>query len=212
MGTFMRKQSLALSLLLAFAPSAFAASSADLAVTGAITPSACMPSISNDGTVDYGKISMQDLHPTTPTMLPKTVFKLAVNCEGSSLFALASTDNRLPDAINNAFYVLGLIEPRRWVGGYFMGMENVVIDGPAVYPIVSIDNGSTWNYLSPTLSWGSNILTAFGDNASGEKAPAPIKAVSLDMVIEPFIYGRNMIPAGDTIALDGSATFELRYL
>lgn len=50
----MDKPTLAL-LLAAFAPAAFAASSADLNVFGTITPSACAPVLSDGGVIDHGK-------------------------------------------------------------------------------------------------------------------------------------------------------------
>ena len=53
-------------LLIACAPMAFAASSADLSVTGLITPSACTPSLSDGGIVDHGKLTVKDLKRTSP--------------------------------------------------------------------------------------------------------------------------------------------------
>lgn len=198
-------------LLIAHGAVALAASSVDLSVKGAITPSACTPSLSNDGLVDYGKISVQDLNPSGVTELPRTFFKLAVNCEGSSLFGLASEDNRSSSTGPIASFVLGRISPTNWIGTYFLNMENIITDDPAAYPIYSSDNGSTWIY-NPDKHVPANTITAFGNQSSGTRAPVPLKDVSLDLVVQPFIFPKNQIPAGETIPLDGSATFELRYL
>ncbi|WP_256671205.1 DUF1120 domain-containing protein [Pseudomonas gelidaquae] len=46
-------------LLLAGVSNVMAASSVDLGVVGVITPSACTPILSNNGVVDYGKISCE---------------------------------------------------------------------------------------------------------------------------------------------------------
>lgn len=202
---------LAGALLIAHAAVALAASSTDLSVKGAITPSACTPSLSNNGLVDYGKISMQDLDPTGVTVLPKTLFKLAVNCEAPSLFGLASEDNRdsVPGPI--ASFVLGRISATNWIGTYFLSMDNIITDDPAAYPIYSIDNGSTWLY-NPDKQAPVNTITAFGNQTSGTRAPVPLAGVSMDLVVEPYIFAKSQIPAGETIPLDGSATFELRYL
>jgi hypothetical protein len=202
---------LAGALLIAHGTVALAASTVDLTVKGAITPSACTPSLSSGGLVDYGKISVQDLNPTGVTELPKTIFKLAVNCEGPSLFGLASQDNRSSSAGPLASYVLGRISPTNWIATYFLSMENVITDDPAAYPIYSIDNGSSWIY-NPDKQIPANTLGAFGNQTSGTLAPVPLADVSLDLVVEPFIFPKNLIPAGETIPLDGSATFELRYL
>ncbi|TFY92631.1 DUF1120 domain-containing protein [Pseudomonas kairouanensis] len=190
---------------------ALAASSVDLSVKGAITPSACTSSLSNDGLVDYGKISAQDLNPTGITELPKSTFKLAVNCEGASLFGLASLDNRSSVAGPSDSFVLGRISATNWIGTYFLSMENVVTDNPAAYPIYSFDNGSTWLF-NPEKALPANTLNAFGNQSSGTRSPVPLTDVSLDLVVAPLIFPKSHLPVGETIALDGSATFELRYL
>lgn len=202
---------LAGALLIAYGTVAMAASSVQLSVKGSITPSACTPSLSNGGLVDYGKISAQDLNPTGVTELPKALFKFAVNCEGLSLFGLNAQDNRSSAASPGAFFVMGRISPTNWVGSYFLSMENVVTDNPAAHPIYSTDNGSTWLY-NPDKPIPANTLNAFGNSASGTRAPVPLTGVALDLVVQPFIYPKSLIPAGETIPLDGSATFELRYL
>lgn len=204
---------LAAALLIAACPLAQAASSVDLAVTGSITPSACTPSISSNGLVDYGKISFQDLHPTKLTFLPKTVLKLAVDCEGASLFGLASMDNRLVSSDNSVFYVLGLIEPRKWIGAYLLSLENILTDDPSAIAIQSRDNGADWYPYSVGEYWANNIMTAFGRTLAGQLAPTPIKTASMDLIVEPYIHGQDMFPVMDAaIPLDGSATLELRYL
>ncbi|MBW1247694.1 DUF1120 domain-containing protein [Pseudomonas tolaasii] len=198
-------------LLIAHGTLALAASSVDLSVKGAITPSACTPSLSNGGLVDYGKISAQDLDPTGVTELPRTLFKLAVNCEGSSLFALDAQDNRSSIAGPAISFVLGRISPTNWIATYFLTMENVVTDDPSAYPIYSLDNGSTWIYNSERQV-PANTLSAFGNQTSGTRAPVPLTDVALDLIVQPYIFPKSQIPAGETIPLDGSATFELRYL
>lgn len=198
-------------LLIAYGTVALAASAVDLSVKGAIIPSACTPSLSNGGLVDYGKISTQDLDPTGVTELPKSLFKLAVNCEGPSVFALDAQDNRSSMAGPSASFVLGRTSATHWTATYFLTMENVSTDDPTAYPIYSLDNGSTWIYNSERQV-PANTLSAFGNQSSGTRAPVPLSDVSLDLVIQPYIFPKSQLPAGETIPLDGSATFELRYL
>ena len=198
-------------LLIVHGTVALAASSVDLSLKGAITPSACTPSLSNGGLVDYGKISTQDLNPTGVTELPKTLFKLAVNCEGSSLFGLNAQDNRSSVAGPSDSFVLGRTRPTHWIGNYLLSMENVVTDDPTAFPIYSLDNGSTWLY-NPEKRVPANALSAFGNQSSGTRSPVPLTGVALDLIVQPYIFPKSMIPAGETIPLDGSATFELRYL
>lgn len=198
-------------LLIAHGTPALATSRVDLSVKGAITPSACTPSLSNDGLVDYGKISFQDLNPTGTTALPETTFKLAVNCEGASLFALQPQDNRSSLPGSAASFRLGIVSPTKWIGTYFLSMKNILPDDPSAYAIYSVDNGSSWLF-NPDAMVPVNTLIAFGNQSSGERAPIPLKGVSLDLMVEPYIFPKNQIPVGETIALDGAATLELRYL
>ncbi|WP_339468583.1 DUF1120 domain-containing protein [Pseudomonas sp. EL_65y_Pfl1_R83] len=198
-------------LLIAHASVSMAASTVDLSVKGSITPSACTPSISNNGLVDHGKISLQDLEPTGPTELPKAVLKLGVDCEGASLFALASVDNRASTPGPSSSWVMGRLTPTTWIGSYFLTMQNILTDDPAAYAIYSFDNGSTWLFNSEQ-DLPSSTLIAFGNQTSGIRAPVHLTNVSLDLLVESFIHSKTDIPTGTTIALDGSATFELRYL
>ncbi|MCR4539247.1 DUF1120 domain-containing protein [Pseudomonas sp. 18.1.10] len=198
-------------LLIGHGTPALATSGVDLSVKGSITPNACTPSVSNDGLVDYGKISVHDLNPTGVTKLPESTFKLAVNCEGASLFALASQDNRSSIPGQSASFILGRISAKNWIGTYFLSMKNILPDNPSAYSIYSFDNGSTWLF-NPDAGVPANTLIAFGNQSSGVRAPIPLKDVSLDLLVQAFIFPKDLIPTGETIALDGSATFELRYL
>nr|WP_314528591.1 DUF1120 domain-containing protein [uncultured Pseudomonas sp.] len=69
---------LLITALLASTGHAVAASSVDLSVKGSITPSACMPSMSSSGTVDYGKLSAKDLNADKVTRLPSEYLQLRV--------------------------------------------------------------------------------------------------------------------------------------
>nr|WP_314528577.1 DUF1120 domain-containing protein [uncultured Pseudomonas sp.] len=201
---------LAGALLIAHGTLALAATSTDLSLKGSITPSACTTGLSNNGLVDYGKISFHDLNETGVTELPETFFKLVVNCEGRSLFALDAYDNRSPASPSNSF-VMGRISPTKWIGTYFLTLHNIQLDDPSAYSIYSNDEGATWIY-NPEGYVPAHTLIAFGNHTSGVGAPIPLKTVSLDLLVEPFIFPKNQIPAGATVALDGSTTFELRYL
>lgn len=202
---------LAGALLIAHGTHALAASSTDLSLKGSITPSACTTGLSNNGLVDYGKISFHDLNETGVTELPETFFKLVVNCEGRSLFALHTYDNRMLMQGVGASFVLGRISPTNWIGTYFLTMHNIQPDDPSAYSIYSTDKGSTWIF-NPEGYVPAYTMIAFGNNSSGTRAPIPLKSVSLDLLVEPFIFPKNQIPAGATVALDGSATLELLYL
>lgn len=61
---------------------------------------ACQPSISNNGTVNYGEISKDTLNKTNVSVLPAQALKLNISCDGPINFALRADSNR-PDSLVN---------------------------------------------------------------------------------------------------------------
>ena len=48
-------------LAASFSPTAFAASTANISITGSVTLPACEPRLANAGLIDYGKVSASDV-------------------------------------------------------------------------------------------------------------------------------------------------------
>lgn len=201
-------------LLITHGTLALAASAVDLSVKGAITPSACTPSLSEGGVVDYGKISVKDLRPTGATELPKFIFELKVDCEAQALFAIKTHDNRpeRPQAVHPSMYGLGVINGDELVGAYFLDMANILADGASVDSLKSLDNGLTWDLLEPGAPWPPSTFTGFGNRSSGVLAPIPMQNLALDVIVWPAISPVDWLTLIDTVPLDSSATLELRYL
>ncbi|MGY2400909.1 DUF1120 domain-containing protein [Pseudomonas sp. SDO5271_S396] len=201
-------------LLIAHGTLALAASSVDLTVKGAITPSACAPSLSNGGNVDYGKISAKDLKPIGYTDLPKFTFQLSVSCEAATLFAVIPKNNRpaLPYMGNPSVYGLGVVNGDELVGVYFLDVENIQADGNNVHPLKSADNGQSWNLIPPGFPWEPETFTGFGKNVSGVLAPVQMQELALDLIVWPLISPVDGLTLTGSVPLDGSATLELRYL
>ncbi|MGY2289391.1 DUF1120 domain-containing protein [Pseudomonas sp. SDO528_S397] len=205
---------LAGTLLLISCPWALAASSTDLSVKGTITPSACTPSVSNGGTVDYGKLSFKDLKPTSWTTLADTMLQVRISCEAVTRFALQPRDNRPehPAPTNPNMYSLGMVNDNVRVGGYWMYIFRPVADNRPVSALRSADNGQTWTIITPGIAWTPGALTSFGDNWSGVLAPWPAKELTFDLRINPSIAPTQTLPADQQMPLDGSATLDLVYL
>lgn len=200
---------IAASLLMAGASNAFAALSAELTVTGLITPSACTPELSNGGVVDHGKISVKDL--ADYTKLEKVTLQLKVDCAASTFFALKSTDNREGTGTGRyqglaGFYGLGLSTDNQKLGNYELKMENVVADGTERLLIESV-NGHTWFYASPESIWQPGWMRSV--SAPGY-IPAAVQNLQTDLVVETAIKKPTMTT--DEIRLDGSATLDVVYL
>ncbi|MGY2289392.1 DUF1120 domain-containing protein [Pseudomonas sp. SDO528_S397] len=207
-------QGAALTLLSALAPHALAASSTDLRVEGLITPSACTPSLTRGGVVDYGKLAASDLLPDTSTWLAPSVLQLAVSCTAPTLFALRGRDNRPGTAHKDDGYGygLGLINGDQKLGTYLLTVRNPLADSMPVQPLMSLDGGASW-WLVPDGTWlVAHQLAAFGNRATGTPAPIPLQALTTELHIEPSIAPANSLTLTGQVTLDGSATVDVIYL
>ncbi|SEM32333.1 Protein of unknown function [Pseudomonas sp. ok272] len=199
---------LATALFLTCAPSAFAASTVDLTVTGKITPSACTPSLSGGGVVDHGKISAKDLRPNNSTSLPKVILQFRVNCEAHTQFAIKPTDNRAGSSTQSSDFGLGLVNGNKKLGRFYLDPLNMIADTTPVQPIVSNDGGSTWHagsYWELEGIWG----VAATDDGTTLLA---VKDLSLDFQVSTQIARADQFDFTDEVTLDGSATLDIKYL
>lgn len=188
----------------------FAASSIELSVRGSITPSACAPSLSEGGQVDFGKIAVKDLAVVGSTKLPPVTLTLSVECEADTLFALIGKDNRRGTAqawVPDHFYGLGLINGDEKLGSYEIGVFNPVAD-TLVYPLYSADQGQTWLINSFGSYMGHNHWSAFGDSTT----PKALSHVTVDLRISAMIAPTNGLTLTEEVPLDGSATLDVIYL
>lgn len=197
-------------LLLASASSAFAASTVDLTVKGLITPSACTLTV--PGAIDFGKISAKDLNPDTQTRIEDKTLQLTVNCEAMTLFAINPVDNRAGTShgTNASGYGLGLINGTEKLGMYVVIVRNPVADIPS--QMLQFRDG-TWrmqwddDYVAP------NRLIAFGSFVPDVGyLPHPLETASVEIVLNTWIAPANTLTLTDEVALDGSATLEVKYL
>ncbi|AMN79063.1 MULTISPECIES: DUF1120 domain-containing protein [Pseudomonas] len=209
-----RLQALVTALLVAVAHQAFAASSADLAVRGSITPSACSPTLSASGVVDFAKIAAKDLSADSSTWLPTHILKLHVDCVAPTLFALRGNDNRAGTAHKDDGYGygLGLINGDQKVGTYLLTLSDPVSDTAAVIPLASMNGGAGW-WSFPHGTWlVRHQLAAFGTVESGIAAPIPLLNVTADLHVETSIAPASGLSLTEQVPLDGSATVDVIYL
>lgn len=197
-------------LLIAHGTTALAASTVDLSLKGAITPSACTPSLSDGGVVDYGKIAAKDLSPTGTTLLRSFTLKLSVDCEAQTLFALNGRDNRLGSSYFGALdhmYGLGLVNDNEKLGAYKIDVLNPLADEPVV-PLFSFDNGKTWLVNSSGSYMGHPYLNAFGNSPT----PKALRSVTVDLRISAEIAPVRQLTLTEEVPIDGSATLDVMYL
>ncbi|WP_338489710.1 DUF1120 domain-containing protein [Pseudomonas trivialis] len=195
-------------LLAACMPSVFAASNTDLTVSGAIVPSACMPSLTNGGVIDHGKMTSRDLQPNMPTLLAPEELRLEVLCEGETFFTLTTVDNRAgTEIINASNHGLGLTPNDEKIGSVALTLFDPVADANPVNVIVSRDGGISWQ-LSPYL--GHAAQTSFA--RPGVNAPVALKHLSARMRAFSLIAPATELTLLDEIPVDGHATLQLKYL
>lgn len=196
-------------LLAACAPVAFAASSTDLSVTGSITPSSCIPSLSNGGVVDHGKMTAKDLLPAKPTLLDPAEMRLEVHCEGETFFTLTTVDNRAgSSAINPAHHGLGTTLDDQKLGSVAFSLFDPMADGIAVNVITSRNGGANWS-LSPYL--GHQALTSFAA-VGGPNTPIALSVLSARLRAFTIIVPAANLTLLDEVPIDGQATLQLKYL
>lgn len=196
-------------LLLASTAPAFAASSVDLTVKGLITPSACTPNL--PGTVDFGKISAKDLNQESQTLLEAKTLQLTVSCEASTLFAINPVDNRVGSSTHGGAYGLGLINGTQKLGRYFITLRNPVTDIPSI--MLTMYTEGRWTELDEAESVEPNRLFAFGDfNSESGWAPHALENAAVEIVLNTAIAPAKNLTLTNEVALDGSATLEVKYL
>ena len=201
---------LLVAMLLTASASTFAASSVDLTVTGIITPSACEPTLSQGGLVDYGKISAKDLNADKATYLDTKTLQLALTCDAATLAAVEAKDNRAGSSFitgDSLEFGLGLINGNEKLGSMNMRLLAPIADGATARTIESYDSGSTWGLARDLTT--DNILTVT-DTAT--VAPIPFQTWTSDLYISPRIAPTNSLTLTNEVAIDGSVTLTVRYL
>ncbi|HEF4757829.1 TPA: DUF1120 domain-containing protein [Pseudomonas putida] len=193
--------------LISIAPYALA-SSVDLTVTGTITPAACTPSFSNGGMVDLGKIAAKDLNQTSYTTLEKTPMSLSVACDAPALFAVHAVDNRPGTSFNNQGFGMGLTDANEKIGAFTPKIGVVEADGIQARAIDSQDNGSTWAYNTWIFP---DRLTSVAE-AGGAVTPKETQNLVINFDLWAWIARADGLTLTNEVSIDGSATFEMKYL
>ncbi|MBZ9781435.1 DUF1120 domain-containing protein [Pseudomonas sp. REP124] len=198
---------LAATTLISLAPHAVA-STTDLTLTGTITPAACTPNLSEGGVVDLGKISKSDLNLTGNTVVGTQTMYLNVSCVSPAKFALRSIDNKAGTPSNRDWYGLGLTEAGEKIGFLIPIMKSTLADGQTAQSIISWDNGAVWtghHHLRPNL-----LISAAAP--SDHSTPIPVQDLALELALTTYIARADSLTLTDEVNVDGSVTFEMKYL
>ena len=206
----------ALSLMLLASLGAQAADTAELKVKGTIRPSACTPSFTGDGTVDYGTIAAKSLNTASGTQLPAKTIAFAVTCAAPTRIALRTIDNRASSVVtglssNNSPYGLGSYQSKN-IGVYnvFVTPGTFTADGGAVDVIAEKNFAGSGNWEKSSNGNLGAVRHSFA--AANAITPGAYQTVTGIFTIQATINKGSELPLTENIPLDGSATVEVQYL
>ena len=194
--------------VIAVAPFALAASSTELTVTGSITPSACEPSFPGGSDVHYGQIQVKDLF--TDRVTPMTVQRKTINvaCDAPTKLAMHVIDNRPNTSSSNSFFGMGLTPSDEKIGHFVPWIFNVLADGAAARSILSNNQGNTWlpaAYIAPNQYLSVSTV-------ADTTTPIDVENLSMELEVRGWIARADSLTLTEDVAIDGSVTFEMKYL
>lgn len=186
-----------------------AGSFVDLTVTGRLTPDACHVELSDEGTIEHGKIPTYLLDASVPTALPRRMLELSVICARPMLFALVGIDNRPESALTPGTFGLGVNVhvPGQRLGSVSLSYHDSMGDGQHMQALASINNGETW---APQSS--ATPQTYMGFALPGERQPDFISQLFSQLWIDTVIDATQHLTLDRDVPLDGSIVLDLRYL
>ncbi|KRP64252.1 hypothetical protein TU82_18290 [Pseudomonas orientalis] len=197
-------------LALAATAEAGAASYVDLMVTGRVTPDACHVELSEDGSIEYGKIPARSLHSDEFTVLPSRTLELHVQCARPMLFALVGVDNRADSSLApDFFYGLGINihVPDERLGSVGLAFRNPVGDAQPLQVLSSLNDGETW---TPDPNAYPRAYMAFA--LPGDRQPDFLSQLTTQLQVETAINFSRYLTLDQEVPLDGSIVLDLRYL
>ena len=217
--------------LMVWGASAFADDTAALTVKGNIIPSACVPTFSGGGVVDFGTIKTVDLNANNYNNVGTRGAQLTISCQSEKAVVVGVSDNQSAsslgaDIISTAFdpkgkvyssdYVYGLgatnVDGKQVSLGSYVLSGKLKVDG-ANQDLVHQENG-TWQILD----FGSALM--FSKN--GAYGPFKVTSTTGGEVMKgrKFIYDfqvtavlnkGSLLALNEEVPLNGNATFTITY-
>lgn len=192
--------------------------SRELQLQARFAPTACTPTLANNGTVDFDKLSVSDLHRDKDTALPARALSLTVSCDGPTPFALVMHDNRAGSAtggIDETAYGLGLDARGQKVGRYYLLVDPAQASAdklPQLYRTDSTTGGAAWSSASASaIPLGARSLLGFTATAGSTEGPNALQNLSALLSLKAFIAPLDSLDLRSEVRLDGSATLEITY-
>lgn len=208
------------------------AESIDVKVIGTITPTACKPTLTGGGTIDYGTINPDTLKKDAFTVLAEKQIDFAITCDAPAKVAIAAKSGRGESAVNkdgkltvistnNALFggtnthAVGLgLDGTKGVGGYALRLQagTMQADGKNVDSIFSDGNTTSWRKagIGAMFNQSSQRYTSWA--ATGTLTPIAFTTLSGKLGAQVYINKASELDLTKPVKLDGLTTLELVYL
>lgn len=206
-----------ISLALLTPPAAVAADTANLQVTGSISPAVCGVSIVGSSAVSLGAVKLSDFKPGEDLPLEVKTAALNIDCQnGAAQFRLKAVDgvNQGVSTEGAAHYSLGRNEQggKNKPNGYFTLSIDATNMASSKFVLKSSDQGAG-------KAWGTPVTGEVPFDHDGEAfafaesqaATEPAKLTSLTVPLKiAAVLARDPV-VGEEVALAGQATIEIFY-
>ncbi|QLA67840.1 DUF1120 domain-containing protein [Enterobacter pasteurii] len=229
----MKKTLLAASVILAMSSAAHAAGTAELKVTGVLTNSACTPTLSGGGIVDFGTTNIGNMSATATNQLGNKDLSLSISCVAPTKVGWSIIDDRA-DSKQNL-----IVENTDWSGSGSVWSSNSLFGAGKTAGGVNLGAYSVTMQLSNVTADGKTTGMISGANSTGSYSwgqmvgdSAPVRndgivyTVAGDASVDPLAFTSAVFPLRVALAvqdtttlaltddtqIDGQATISLVYL
>lgn len=191
----------------------------DLQLRATFAPVACVPRLGNGGTVDFGRISAQQLSEQGGQW--RRSLSLNVQCDAPARFAISVRDNR-PDNVREFPGLLqqgALFGTARTRNGQALGAYSVTLaagtvgDGAPVRALQAASDGQVWQApAGPVLVYPDRRLLGFTGASQDDAGPAPLSQLTGILDIDLYLAPASVLTLDEEVPLNGAATLEIVYL
>lgn len=225
----------ACSLAVLVTSAAVMAESIDVKVIGTITPTACKPTLTGGGTIDYGTISPASLKKDAFNQLDKKQLEFAITCDAPAKVAITAINGRpntaagttetgnfsgeAPEGVNTEVdkYVIGLgLDGNKKIGGFTFSISDAQADGKAVDGIQQWEQwgGNTVDWINQGNNYGPLTSSASRITWANKGTTNPIAFTTLagKLNVQAYINKASELDLTKPVKLDGLSTLELIYL
>lgn len=189
-----------------------------LTVKGTITPAACVPSLANNGVIDFGETSAGRLPATGSMTLAARSLTATITCASAASVAMTFKDNRADSVAlvggetTKAEEAFGLGKAGNVnVGSYGIQINTVTGDSATGVMLQSSDKQSWTSLDAAEFIHNDTAPQYLSFGVSGNNAPKEVKVLSFNLQITPSLNS-ELKDIVDIAKLDGNATISFEYL